>query len=34
VRAPAAGVVRAVHVAVGDQVDTDRVLAIVTPTSA
>ncbi|HEX4421422.1 MAG TPA: biotin carboxylase N-terminal domain-containing protein [Kofleriaceae bacterium] len=29
-RAPAAGTVRAVHVAVGDQVDTDRVLAIVT----
>ncbi|HET9625512.1 MAG TPA: biotin carboxylase N-terminal domain-containing protein [Kofleriaceae bacterium] len=38
VRAPAAGVVRAVHVAVGDQVETDRVLAIVTddatPTTA
>jgi propionyl-CoA carboxylase alpha chain len=30
VRASAAGVVRAIHVAVGDQVDTDRVLAIVT----
>jgi len=30
VRASAAGTVRAVHVAVGDQVDTDRVLAIVT----
>jgi 3-methylcrotonyl-CoA carboxylase alpha subunit len=29
VRATAAGVVRAIHVAVGDQVDTDRVLAIV-----
>jgi 3-methylcrotonyl-CoA carboxylase alpha subunit len=31
VRASEAGVVRALHVAVGDQVDTDRVLAIVTP---
>jgi biotin carboxyl carrier protein len=31
VRAAAAGVVRAVHVAVGDQVDGDRVLAVVTP---
>jgi biotin carboxyl carrier protein len=30
VRASAAGVVRAVHVAVGDQVDTERVLAVVT----
>ena len=30
VRASAAGIVRAVHVLVGDQVDTDRVLAIVT----
>jgi len=30
VRASAAGVVRAIHVAVGDQVDSDRVLAIVT----
>jgi acyl-CoA carboxylase subunit alpha len=30
VRAPVAGTVRALHVAVGDQVDTDRVLAIVT----
>src|SRR6185369_7401497 len=30
VRASAAGIVRAVHVVVGDQVDTDRVLAIVT----
>jgi 3-methylcrotonyl-CoA carboxylase alpha subunit len=30
VRASAAGTVRAIHVAVGDQVDTDRVLAIVT----
>jgi acetyl-CoA carboxylase biotin carboxylase subunit len=30
VRAPAAGTVRAIHVAAGDQVDTDRVLAIVT----
>jgi acetyl/propionyl-CoA carboxylase alpha subunit len=30
VRAVAAGTVRAVHVAVGDQVDTDRVLAVVT----
>jgi propionyl-CoA carboxylase alpha chain len=30
VRAIAAGTVRAVHVAVGDQVDTDRVLAVVT----
>jgi 3-methylcrotonyl-CoA carboxylase alpha subunit len=30
VRAAAAGTVRAVHVAVGDQVDTDRVLAVVT----
>jgi acetyl/propionyl-CoA carboxylase alpha subunit len=30
VRAPAAGTVRAIHVAVGDQVDTDRVLAVVT----
>jgi acetyl-CoA carboxylase biotin carboxylase subunit len=30
VRAAAAGTVRAIHVAVGDQVDTDRVLAIVT----
>ncbi|HEX2691674.1 MAG TPA: biotin carboxylase N-terminal domain-containing protein [Kofleriaceae bacterium] len=30
VRAPAAGTVRAIHVAVGDQVDADRVLAIVT----
>jgi 3-methylcrotonyl-CoA carboxylase alpha subunit len=30
VRAAAAGIVRAVHVAVGDQVDTDRVLAVVT----
>jgi acetyl/propionyl-CoA carboxylase alpha subunit len=29
VRAAAAGTVRAIHVAVGDQVDTDRVLAIV-----
>jgi acetyl/propionyl-CoA carboxylase alpha subunit len=30
VRASAAGTVRAIHVAVGDQVDTDRILAIVT----
>jgi len=30
VRATTAGIVRAIHVAVGDQVDTDRVLAIVT----
>jgi len=30
VRASAAGTVRAIHVAVGDQVDTDRVLAVVT----
>jgi acetyl/propionyl-CoA carboxylase alpha subunit len=30
VRASAAGVVRAIHVAVGDQVDTDRLLAVVT----
>jgi 3-methylcrotonyl-CoA carboxylase alpha subunit len=30
VRSSAAGTVRAIHVAVGDQVDTDRVLAIVT----
>ncbi|HET7505774.1 MAG TPA: biotin carboxylase N-terminal domain-containing protein [Kofleriaceae bacterium] len=30
VRATAAGIVRAVNVAVGDQVDTDRVLAVVT----
>jgi len=30
VRAAAAGTVRAVHVAVGDQVDTERVLAVVT----
>ena len=30
VRAAAAGIVRAVHVAVGDQVDGDRVLAVVT----
>jgi acetyl-CoA carboxylase biotin carboxylase subunit len=30
VRASAAGIVRAIHVAPGDQVDTDRVLAIVT----
>jgi acetyl-CoA carboxylase biotin carboxylase subunit len=31
VRAAAAGTVRAIHVAVGDQVDGDRVLAVVTP---
>ena len=31
VRAQAGGVVRVLHVAVGDQVDGDRVLAIVTP---
>jgi biotin carboxyl carrier protein len=30
VRASAAGVVRAIHVAAGDQVDRDRVLAVVT----
>jgi 3-methylcrotonyl-CoA carboxylase alpha subunit len=30
VRAAAAGIVREVHVAVGDQVDGDRVLAVVT----
>ena len=30
VRAAAAGTVRAIHVAVGDQVDGDRVLAVVT----
>ena len=30
VRAPANGTVRALHVAVGDQVDTDRLLAVVT----
>ena len=30
VRATAAGTVRAIHVAVGDQVDGDRVLAVVT----
>jgi len=30
VRAAAAGVVRAIHVAAGDQVDRDRVLAVVT----
>ena len=29
VRAPTAGPVRALHVAVGDQVDTDRLLAVV-----
>ena len=31
VRAPEAGTVRALHVAVGDQVDADRLLAVVTP---
>ena len=31
VRAPEAGVVRAIHVAVGDQVEHDRLLAVVTP---
>jgi acetyl-CoA/propionyl-CoA carboxylase biotin carboxyl carrier protein len=31
VRAPDAGVLRALHVAVGDQVDADRLLAVVTP---
>ncbi len=31
VRAPEAGTVRALHVAVGDQVDSDRLLAVVTP---
>jgi acetyl/propionyl-CoA carboxylase alpha subunit len=31
VRAPDAGTVRALHVAVGDQVDADRLLAVVTP---
>jgi len=30
VRAAAAGVVRAIHVVAGDQVDRDRVLAVVT----
>jgi propionyl-CoA carboxylase alpha chain len=30
VRAPAAGTVRALHVAVGEQVDADRLLAVVT----
>ena len=30
VRAADAGVVRTLHVAVGDQVDTDRLLAVVT----
>ena len=30
VRAQEAGIVRALHVAVGDQVDTDRLLAVVT----
>jgi biotin carboxyl carrier protein len=31
VRAPDAGTVRALHVSVGDQVDSDRLLAVVTP---
>jgi acetyl/propionyl-CoA carboxylase alpha subunit len=31
VRAPDAGILRALHVAVGDQVDADRLLAVVTP---
>ena len=31
VRSPEGGVVRALHVAVGDQVDADRLLAVVTP---
>jgi len=31
VRASAAGTVTAIHVAVGDQVETDRLLAVVTP---
>ncbi len=34
VRAPVAGVVGAVHVAVGDQVEVDQVLAVVTATTA
>ena len=31
VRAPTRASVRAIHVAVGDQVDADRLLAVVTP---
>jgi acetyl-CoA/propionyl-CoA carboxylase biotin carboxyl carrier protein len=31
VRTPDAGTVRALHVAVGDQVDADHLLAVVTP---